>query len=90
VRSALGGAVKAAAWDDVYGNLIEIEHDDSLSTIYGHNEKILVKEGEYVNRGQVIATVGNTGRSTAPHLHFEVLKNGKPVDPEGYVVFRSE
>ena len=82
--------VKAARWDDVYGNVIEIEHNDSLSTIYGHNEKILVKEGEYVTRGQVIATVGNTGRSTAPHLHFEVLKNREPVDPEAYVVFKSE
>lgn len=90
VRSALDGVVKAARWDDVYGNVIEIEHNDSLSTIYGHNEKILVKEGEYVTRGQVIATVGNTGRSTAPHLHFEVLKNREPVDPEAYVVFKSE
>ena len=90
VRCAMDGIVKAARWDDIYGNLIEIEHNDSLSTVYGHNEKILVKEGEYVTRGQVIASVGNTGRSTAPHLHFEVLNNGKPDDPEAYVVFRSE
>jgi len=90
VRSAMDGVVRAARWDDIYGNLIEIEHNDSLSTIYGHNEKILVKEGEHVTRGQVIGTVGNTGRSTAPHLHFEVLHNGKPDDPEAYVVFRSE
>jgi murein DD-endopeptidase MepM/ murein hydrolase activator NlpD len=90
VRCALDGVVKAAEWDDIYGNLIEVEHNDSLSTIYGHNEKILVKEGEYVTRGQVIATVGNTGRSTAPHLHFEVLKNGKPGNPEAYVVFKNE
>jgi murein DD-endopeptidase MepM/ murein hydrolase activator NlpD len=90
VRSALDGVVKAAGWDDIYGNLIEIEHNDSLSTIYGHNEKILVKEGEYVTRGQVIGTVGNTGRSTAPHLHFAVLNKGKPDNPEDYVVFKSE
>jgi hypothetical protein len=90
VRSALGGIVKGAGWDDIYGNLIEIEHSDSLITIYGHNEKVLVKEGEYVERGQVIATVGNTGRSTAPHLHFEILKNGKPSNPEDYMAFRSE
>jgi len=90
VRSALDGVVKAARWDEIYGNVVEIEHNDSLSTIYGHNDKILVKEGEYVTKGQVIATVGNTGRSTAPHLHFEVLKKGKPSDPEAYVVFRSE
>jgi murein DD-endopeptidase MepM/ murein hydrolase activator NlpD len=90
VRSALDGVVRAARWDDAYGNVVEIEHNDSLSTVYGHNDKILVKEGEYVTRGQVIATVGNTGRSTAPHLHFEVLKNREPVDPEAYVVFKSE
>jgi len=90
VRSALGGVVRAARWDDIYGNVIEIEHSDSLSTVYGHNEKILVKEGEYVTRGQIIATVGNTGRSTAPHLHFEVINNGEPVDPEAYVAFKSE
>jgi murein DD-endopeptidase MepM/ murein hydrolase activator NlpD len=90
VRCALDGVVEAAGWDDIYGNLIEVKHNDSLSTVYGHNEKVLVKEGEYVTRGQVIATVGNTGRSTAPHLHFEVLENGKAVDPEAYVAFRSE
>ena len=90
VRSALDGVVRSARWDDVYGNVVEIEHNDSLSTVYGHNEKILVKEGEYVTRGQVIATVGNTGRSTAPHLHFEVLNKREPVDPEAYVVFKSE
>jgi murein DD-endopeptidase MepM/ murein hydrolase activator NlpD len=90
VRSALGGIVKWAGWDDIYGNLIEVEHNDSLSTIYGHNDKILVKEGEYVTRGQAIATVGNTGRSTAPHLHFEILKNGRPCDPEDFLVFKNE
>jgi murein DD-endopeptidase MepM/ murein hydrolase activator NlpD len=90
VRCAQEGTVKAARWDDIYGNLIEVEHNDSLSTVYGHNDKILVKEGEYVTRGQVIATVGNTGRSTAPHLHFAVLKNGKPCNPEDYVAFRNE
>jgi murein DD-endopeptidase MepM/ murein hydrolase activator NlpD len=90
VRCADDGVVKSARWDDIYGNVIEIQHDDSLSTVYGHNEKILVKEGDHVTRGQVIATVGNTGRSTAPHLHFEVLKNGKPSNPEDYVTFKSE
>lgn len=90
VRSTLGGVVKAAGWDEVYGNLIEIEHNDSLTTVYGHNERILVKEGEYVKRGQVIATVGNTGRSTAPHLHFEILEHNEPRNPEDYVVFESK
>ncbi|MFH1313277.1 MAG: M23 family metallopeptidase [Candidatus Eisenbacteria bacterium] len=87
VRCALDGAVKSAGWDDVYGNLIVVEHSESLSTVYGHNDKILVKEGDHVTKGQVIATIGNTGRSTAPHLHFEVLKKGDPIDPELYVRF---
>jgi murein DD-endopeptidase MepM/ murein hydrolase activator NlpD len=89
VRCALDGTVKSAGWDDIYGNLIVVEHSESLSTVYGHNEKILVKEGDDVTKGQVIATIGNTGRSTAPHLHFEVLKHRIPIDPELYVSFTS-
>jgi murein DD-endopeptidase MepM/ murein hydrolase activator NlpD len=88
VRCALDGTVNCAGWDDIYGNLIVVEHSDSLSTAYGHNEKIFVKEGDHVAKGEVIATIGSTGRSTAPHLHFEVLKNRKPVDPELYVNFK--
>ncbi len=90
VRAALEGRVMAAGWDDIYGNLIVIEHSDSLTTIYGHNEKIWVKEGEYVTKGQVIASVGSTGRSTAPHLHFEILLDDKPVDPQLYVDFTKD
>ena len=90
VRCAMDGVVRSAGWDDVYGNVVRIEHNDSLSTVYGHNDKILVKEGEYVTKGQAIATVGNTGRSTAPHLHFEILKNGKPCNPEDFIAFKSQ
>ncbi len=90
VRAALEGRVMAAGWDDIYGNLIVIEHSDSLTTIYGHNEKIWVKEGEHVTKGQVIASVGSTGRSTAPHLHFEILLDDKPVDPQLYVDFTKD
>ena len=79
--------VISARRDEVYGNLIVVAHDDSISTVYGHNDKILVKEGDYVTKGQVIATVGSTGRSTAPHLHFGVLKHNKPIDPEIYADF---
>jgi murein DD-endopeptidase MepM/ murein hydrolase activator NlpD len=89
VRCALDGVVKSAGWDDVYGNLIVVEHSESLSTVYGHNDKILLKEGDHVTKGQVIATIGNTGRSTAPHLHFGVLKRGNPIDPELYIRFAS-
>jgi murein DD-endopeptidase MepM/ murein hydrolase activator NlpD len=87
VRSALDGRVRFVGWDDIYGNLIIIDHSDSLSTAYGHNEKMLVKEGDHVSKGQVIATIGSTGRSTAPHLHFEILESGLPVDPELYLDF---
>ena len=90
VRAALEGVVMSAGWDNVYGNLIIINHDDSLTTIYGHNEKIWVKEGDHVTKGQVIASVGSTGRSTAPHLHFEILIKDKPIDPKLYVDFTTD
>jgi murein DD-endopeptidase MepM/ murein hydrolase activator NlpD len=90
VRCTLDGIVGSAGWDDTYGNVIVVEHNDSLSTVYGHNEKILGKEGDHVTKGQVIAIVGNTGRSTAPHLHFGVLKKQQPVNPELYVSFQKD
>jgi len=85
VRCALDGEVVFAGWDDIYGNVVRVQHNDSIATVYGHNDEILVKEGEWVARGEVIAKVGNTGRSTAPHLHFEVQKNGIAEDPGLYV-----
>jgi murein DD-endopeptidase MepM/ murein hydrolase activator NlpD len=85
VRCALDGAVTFSGWDEVYGNVIRVQHNDSIATLYGHNNEMLVKEGDSVAKGEVIARVGNTGRSTAPHLHFEVLKNGIAEDPELYV-----
>ncbi len=87
VRCVLSGRVAFAGWDEIYGNLVIIDHGDSLMTIYGHNAKIMVKEGEKVERGQIIATVGNTGRSTAPHLHFGIVKNGEAVDPMSMISF---
>jgi murein DD-endopeptidase MepM/ murein hydrolase activator NlpD len=85
VRCALDGEVIFAGWDDIYGNVVRVQHNDSIMTVYGHNDRILVKEGEWVTKGKVIARVGNTGRSTAPHLHFEVLKNGIAENPRLYV-----
>lgn len=85
VRCALDGTVASAGWDDVYGNLIVVAHGDTLKTLYGHNEKALVKEGDRVAKGQVIGLAGSTGRSTAPHVHFEILKQGRPVDPAAYI-----
>jgi len=64
-----------------YGNNIEIDHGYGYITFYAHIKDILVKKGDFVKRGQTIATIGNTGKSTAPHLHYEVRKNGHTVNP---------
>lgn len=85
VRCALDGVVASAGWDEVYGNLVVVEHADSIQTAYGHNDRILVKEGDNVTKGQIIAVVGSTGKSTAPHVHFSILKNSRPVDPGQYL-----
>ena len=69
-----------------YGNMIEINHGYGVVTRYGHNSKHLVKVGDHVKRGQMIALVGNTGRSTGPHLHYEVLLHGIPVSPKNYIL----
>ena len=68
-----------------YGQMVEINHGNGLSTRYCHNEKILVKAGEMVRKGQEVALMGSTGRSTGPHLHFEVLKNGVQVNPLRFI-----
>lgn len=75
-------------WSDSrygYGNLIEIDHGDGVVTRYGHNKELLVKVGEIVSKGQQISLMGSTGRSTGPHVHYEVLKNGKQIDPLPYI-----
>jgi len=69
-----------------FGNIITIDHGYGYKTRYGHNSKLLARRGQKVKRGQVIAFVGNTGRSTGPHLHYEVLRNGVPVNPSDYVL----
>jgi murein DD-endopeptidase MepM/ murein hydrolase activator NlpD len=68
-----------------YGNIVEIRHGNGLETWYAHNQQNLVREGDLVRRGQEIAKLGSTGRSTGPHLHFEVRKKGKPVNPSTYL-----
>ena len=67
-----------------YGNYIRIKHPNGLETCYSHNSKNLVKKGDYVKAGQVIALTGQTGRATTPHLHFEVRVNGKTRNPANY------
>ncbi len=79
------GKVVFADWKGTYGYYIIIEHGDGVSTTYAHLQKLNVKTGDEVMQGQVIATMGSTGRSTGTHLHFEVLKNGENVDPGNYI-----
>ncbi len=88
IKAADGGTVVYARWDDGgYGNLVKIEHPTGYTTIYAHCNKICVSEGDKVSQGDVIATLGNTGRSTGPHLHFEVIdtETGVRMDPLSFV-----
>lgn len=83
VRSSLGGEVVFSGWHgNVYGNVVIVNHGNNIQTFYGHLSKVLVKQGEEVKQGDVIAKVGTTGLSTGPHLHFEIYVNGERVDPE--------
>ena len=70
-----------------YGNLVRIKHANGLETYYSHNSKNLVKEGEKVKAGQLIALTGQTGSATTPHLHFEIRLNGKAQNPAKYFNF---
>lgn len=85
VLSTADGIVTFADWDQDLGWLIEIDHGYDIATRYGHNSRLRVDSGQLVRRGQIIALVGNTGRSSGPHLHYEVLKDNIPVDPRDYL-----
>ena len=80
------GTVTMVTVQNGYGNVLEIDHGDGIVTKYAHCSRIVVRVGQRVNRGQVIANVGNTGLSTGPHLHYEIHVNGKVVDPLTYVL----
>ena len=87
VFAAMDGEVIYAEYNDGgYGNLIIVEHEDNMSTYYGHLSKYNVKVGDKIEKGDVIGEVGNTGFSTGPHLHFELRVDDEPVDPTGYIV----
>ncbi len=85
VMASSGGTVTKAGWGSGYGYVVYIRHDDGRETRYGHLSKVLVKAGQKVSQGQKIALSGNTGRSTGPHLHFEMRINGSAVNPLKYV-----
>lgn len=81
IRAAGAGVVKAAGTDEIYGEYVLIEHADGYESIYGHASRIFVSPGDSVARHEVIALSGSTGRSTAPHLHLEIRREGRAIDP---------
>ena len=85
IRAATGGVVRTVTVHSGYGNMVEIDHGEGLITRYAHAKVILVREGELVTRGQMIARVGSTGLSTGPHLHFEVRRDDKALDPRVFL-----
>ncbi len=85
IRAAAGGVVVAQEIHPGYGNLVEIDHGNNLVTRYAHASRVMVKQGDLIKRGQIIAEVGNTGRSTGPHLHFEVLVEGVYQNPTKFL-----
>ncbi len=88
VIAVASGVVVFAGEKSGYGKFIEINHGNGLATRYAHHRELLVEPGQIVRKGQTIAVMGSTGRSTGPHVHFEVLKNGRTQDPSGYVAKR--
>lgn len=84
IYAAFDGEVVFSGKFHGYGNLVRIKHANGLETYYAHNSKNMVKVGQHVKAGQEIALVGQTGRATTPHLHFETRVNGKPQNPTNY------
>lgn len=85
VIAVAAGVVTWAGKRSGYGNLVEIDHGDGLTTRYGHNKAVKVAVGDVVQKGQTIGLMGSTGRSTGPHVHFEVRRNGHSLNPEKYI-----
>ncbi len=90
IFAAADGIVTYSGWtDDGYGNVVELRHDNGALTLYAHTNRVYVSKGQSINKGQAIAEVGTTGRSTGPHLHFEIQPDGKnSVDPMDYLQMR--
>jgi murein DD-endopeptidase MepM/ murein hydrolase activator NlpD len=85
VVAPANGTVIKAGWQGGYGNMVEVDHGNGLTTRYGHLSKIEVEVGENVSRGQLMAFVGSTGRSTGPHLHYELRLHDKPINPRRFL-----
>ncbi len=87
IRAAAAGEVAEVGSDDQNGNFVLIQHSDKLYTFYAHCEKTLPVQGDQVKAGQVIATVGSTGKTTGPHLHFEIREGDNSLDPQAFIQF---
>ncbi len=85
ILAAAGGLVVTQEYHPGYGNMIEVDHGNQVISRYAHTSKVFVKKGDLIKRGQKIAEVGTTGRSTGPHLHYEVLVQGVPQDPRRFL-----
>lgn len=85
ITATAAGVVKKSGWNGGFGKCVIIDHGNNITTLYAHCSSLNVSEGTRVKRGQVIARIGNTGRSTGPHLHYEVRVNGNPVNPARYL-----
>jgi len=90
VMAAAGGVVATVAYVSEYGNIVEVDHDNGLTSRYAHLSKSLVRVGDVVMKGQVIARVGATGRTTGPHLHFEVREKGIPLNPNKFLAMKND
>ncbi|WP_371373444.1 M23 family metallopeptidase [Sporomusa aerivorans] len=94
IAYTMGAPVAATADGEVvvsgpaggYGNLVQIDHGNGIATLYGHNSRLAVSTGQQVKKGQIIAYAGSTGKSTGPHVHYEVRVNNEPVDPMKYLL----
>jgi murein DD-endopeptidase MepM/ murein hydrolase activator NlpD len=85
VRASLPGRVILSDYQEGYGNLVVLDHGHGFTTLYAHNRDNLVKEGDWVDKGSPLGKVGSTGRSTGPHLHFEVRRHGRHLDPRSFL-----
>ncbi|MBD3794140.1 MAG: peptidoglycan DD-metalloendopeptidase family protein [Campylobacterales bacterium] len=90
IMAAADGKVVFSGWKGGYGNVVEIQHEDGYKTLYAHQSRCKVRIGQWVKRGEVIGYVGSSGRSTGPHLHFGLYKNGRAINPMQMVKFSSK